>query len=150
MDNSWIEAARRYNTFDERTRADYWSRLNPEQQNLLVDALATLTAESQAAAASRVQAPVQTAAVGAPKPRSLFGSLAIGCGWMFLGGALTVGLEIAAVYAGIGAISNFFSVPSSGYSAPEAPTPSNLDYLQIECGPLLRDHPDQYSECMSV
>jgi hypothetical protein len=149
MDDSWIEAARRYDTFDEPTRADYWSRLNPEQQNLLVQALATLT-ESQAAAASRVQTPVQLAVVGVPKPRSLFGRLAVGCGWMFLGGVLTVALEIVAVSAGISAISEFFTVPSSSYSTLETPAPGSLDYLQMDCGPLLRDHPDQYSDCKST
>lgn len=148
MDDSWIEAARRYDTFDEPTRADYWSRLNPEQQNLLVQALATLTAESRAAAASRVQAPVQLAVVGVPKPRSLFGRLAIGCGWMFLGGVLTVALEIVAVSAGISAISEFFSVSSSSYSTLETPAPSSPDYLQMDCGSLLRDHPDQHYDCM--
>jgi len=146
MENSWIEAARRYDTFDERTRADYWSRLNPEQQNLLVQALATLTAESRAAAASRVQAPVQTAVVGAPRPRSLFGRLAIGCGWMFLGGVLTVALEIVAVSAGISAISSFFSVPCSSYSTLEAPTPSSPDYLNMDCSSLQSDSV-QYLEC---
>ena len=150
MDDAWIEAARRYDTFDERTRADYWSQLNPDQQKLLLQALTTLTAESQAAAASRAQAPVQAAVVGAPKPRSLFGRLAIGCCWMFLGGILTVVLEIAAVSAGIGAVSKFLSVPSSSYSTLETPTPSHPDYLNMDCGPLLRDHQDQYSDCIST
>ena len=148
MDTSWIEAARRYGTFDERARADYWGRLNSEQQNLLMEALATLTAEWQAAA-NREQAPIQTTVGGVPKPRGLFGHLAIGCGWMFLGGVITVALEIAAVSAGIGAISELFSGSSSSYSTGESFS-VKPDYLQMDCGPLLRDNPDQYEDCVST
>jgi hypothetical protein len=65
---------------------------------------------------------------------------------MFLGGVLTVALEIVAVSAGISAISGFFSVPDSSYSTLETPTPSSPDYLNMDCASLDRDSV-QYLEC---
>lgn len=119
MDQAWKDAAHLYNSLDERGRAHYWSQLSPEQQELLRNALAAV-AEPEVP----VPEPVQVYASpmpAAPARRSLAGTLGIGCLGMFLGAALTIGAEVAAISAGIQAVAGFFALPSSSRSEEERP-----------------------------
>ena len=116
MDQAWVDAARAYNSMDERGRHAYWNQLTPEQQAALTEALAAVAPVAQ---------PRTPTAAGpeAPRRRGLFGTFAIGCTGVILGVILTIAFEIAAIARGIDVFSDLVSSGSPPSQEDTRPVP---------------------------
>lgn len=102
MDRSWMDAARSYNSMNERERHAYWNQLTPEQQAALTEALAAVALEAQ---------PKAVAAVSS-EPRRQRSTFAVGCVGVILGVILTLAVEAIVLAKGISALGDIFSSPS--------------------------------------
>ena len=121
--SSWEEAARHYATLDQKGREAYWKQLTPEQQGELGRWLQ--------------QAPAASATVEVAKPVSngsrAASGLFFGCAGFIVGVILTIGVQVAAVIAGIGAIGELFNTGPS-ISGPGRQSPNETENVGQEGG----------------
>jgi hypothetical protein len=96
VDEAWVSAARTYRGMADAERASYWSRLAPEQQQMLQSALMQINGAQQ---------PSSKPAKGAGCMRLSF----IGCGGVVLGAVLVVAVEIMMIATGASMVRNALS-----------------------------------------
>lgn len=127
----WLDAARNYSLMSESARSEYWQQLTPDQQGALSDALAATEAgsgtpntASSTGAAGWTGSTGRTGTTG--KKKGCGGPIGAGCLGMILGCILTIGVEFAAVSAGIDAIGKMFGGSESPrYPVAQEPERSN-------------------------
>jgi hypothetical protein len=101
----------------EQERHSYWSRLTPEQQAALTEALAAVALEVQP------KTPAVTVQPEGSHRRGPFGTMAIGCTGFILGIILTIGVEAALVAKGLSELGGIFAPGSSSPSYEPEPEP---------------------------